>query len=60
MDKQQIKKTLAGVSLASLLVGIAVGVSGCKEEQGSCGKGSCGSKAQESTKTSCGKGSCGK
>ena len=60
MDKKQIKKAVAGISLASLLISTAVVTSGCKEAEGSCGKGSCGSKSQESGKTSCGKGSCGK
>ncbi len=66
MKKEQIKKALAGIGIASLIVGVGLMSSGCKkaqetgagmegvtggEEEKVEGKASCGS---------CGKGSCGK
>ena len=46
MKKQAIKKTLAGLALASLVLGGAVGLGACKSKSScnGCGPGSCGGK----------------
>ncbi|HDZ76979.1 MAG TPA: selenobiotic family radical SAM modification target peptide [Candidatus Omnitrophica bacterium] len=61
MDKKIIKKTLAGLGIATLVASMTLTTSGCGNEKpkGSCGAGSCGKSTDEGT-SSCGKGSCGK
>jgi radical SAM modification target selenobiotic family peptide len=55
MDSKKIKKALAGLSIAALVVSSGLMMTGCKS---SCGAGSCG-KEMKDAKTSCGAGSCG-
>ena len=61
MNRKKIKKTLAGLGIATLVTSMTLATSGCGKEKakGSCGKGSCGKSAKEGA-MSCGKGSCGK
>lgn len=61
MDKKQLKKILAGFSVASLLAGSTLTLSGCatKGKTSCSGTGSCSGTKQEGTETSCsGKTSC--
>jgi len=52
MDKSDIKKVLAGVSLVGLLAGGVAGLSGCAtSDKSSCNGSSCSGKKQE--KSSC-------
>ena len=68
MVKSKIKKVMAGVSIATFVVGVSLAASGCcrfrcckksscgggmKQGHSSCGKGSCGSKTKDKVKTSC-------
>ena len=69
MNKEQIKKALASLTIAGLTTGVSLAADGCKSKsscgEGSCSKkeaadslkkekGSCGQAAQDSTKGSCG------
>jgi len=56
MDKKTIRKTLAGLSIAALVLSSGLLMTGCKS---ACSGGSGGSKTEDA-KTSCGGGSCGK
>ena len=61
MDKKQLKKILAGFSVASLLAGSTLTLYGCatKGKTSCSGTGSCSGTKQEGTETSCsGKTSC--
>ncbi len=55
MGKKQLKKILAGFSIASLLTGSVLTLSGCatKGSTSCSGKTSCTGTKQEGTKTSC-------
>lgn len=74
MNKERIKQTLAGISIASLLTSVSLTTVGCSSEKAgdagdqdstkveakaSCGQGSCGQAKGDSAKSSCGQGSCG-
>ena len=63
MDKEKIKKTLIGISVAGLIAGVTAMPIGCaKKTSSSCGKTTTDSKAksdQSESSSSCGKGSCG-
>ncbi len=71
MNKEQIKKAMASLTIAGLVTGVSLTADGCKSKteeapaqkeaaedtlkKGSCGQGSCGQAVQDSTK----QGSCG-
>jgi radical SAM modification target selenobiotic family peptide len=73
MDKKDLTKALAGMSVAALVAGASVGMTACgekgggqdavkKESKTSCGEGSCGGKKDkkdEKDKKKEGKTSCG-
>jgi len=53
MDNGDIKKILAGLSLATLLAGSAYGLSGCASDSDMKNGSSCSGVKQESQKSSC-------
>jgi hypothetical protein len=54
MNKKSIKKALAGMGIAGLIVGSSIVMSGCKSAcgAGSCAKGACMGGKEKSTDTS--------
>ena len=66
MDKEKMKKVLAGIGIAGLITGVGLWSTGCqsadkkKTETEVEAKSSCGQGAEaDSAKASCGQGSCG-
>jgi hypothetical protein len=53
MDNGDLKKVLAGISLATLLAGSALGISGCASDSDMKKGSSCSGVKQDSSKSSC-------